>query len=227
MQKSDGMNYAPKGKSAPVCRKGDFRVGVIGLDHGHIFGMCNGLIEAGAELTGVYDPDPAKMENFRKSFPDAKAVSSEKAILEDPSVHLVASAAVPSDRGELGLRVMDHGKDYFSDKPPFTTLDQIAAARKKGRRDEQKIRRLLQRTAPCGGRRLHGDLHRRRGDRPCRPGDRDGSAPDQPFPAAGMVLPEGKVRRHPGGSRLPSDRAVSLLFRGEGRPCAFQQGGEL
>ena len=131
MQKSDGMNYAPKGKSAPVCRKGDFRVSVIGLDHGHILGMCNGLIEAGAELTGVYDPDPAKMENFRKSFPDAKAVSSEKAILEDPSVHLVASAAVPSDRGELGLRVMDHGKDYFSDKPPFTTLEQIAAARKK------------------------------------------------------------------------------------------------
>ncbi len=85
MQKSDGMNYAPKGKSAPVCGKGDFRVGVIGLDHGHIFGMCNGLVEAGAELMGVYDPDPVKMENFRKSFPDAKAVSSEKAILEDPS----------------------------------------------------------------------------------------------------------------------------------------------
>jgi predicted dehydrogenase len=32
MQKSDGMNYAPKGKSAPVCRKGEFRVGVIGAE---------------------------------------------------------------------------------------------------------------------------------------------------------------------------------------------------
>ena len=72
MQKSDGMNYAPKGKSAPVCRKGDFRVGVIGLDHGHIFGMCNGLVEAGAELAGVYDPDPAKLANFRKAFPDVE-----------------------------------------------------------------------------------------------------------------------------------------------------------
>jgi predicted dehydrogenase len=131
MQKSNGMNYAPRGKSAPVCAKGDFRVGVIGLDHGHIFGMCNGLVEAGAELVGVYDPDPAKVENFRKAFPDAKAVSSKKAILEDPSIHLVASAAVPCDRCDIGLEAMDHGKDYFTDKPPFTTLDQIAAARKK------------------------------------------------------------------------------------------------
>jgi predicted dehydrogenase len=131
MQKSDGMNYAPKGKSAPVCGKGDLRVGVIGLDHGHIFGMCNGLVEAGAGLAGVYDPDPAKVANFRKTFPDVNAVSSEEAILEDPSIHLVAGAAVPSDRCDLGLRAMDHGKDYFSDKPPFTTLNQIASARKK------------------------------------------------------------------------------------------------
>lgn len=131
MQKSDGMNYAPKGKSAPVCRKGDLRVGVIGLDHGHIFGMCNGLVEAGAELAGVYDPDPEKVANFRKAFPGVSAVFSEEAILEDPSIHLVASAAVPSDRCGLGLRVMDHGKDYFSDKPPFTALEQIESARKK------------------------------------------------------------------------------------------------
>jgi predicted dehydrogenase len=131
MQKSDGMNYAPRGKSAPVCGKGDFRVGVIGLDHGHIFGMCNGLVEAGAELAWVFDPDPAKVANFQKSFPDVRAVSSAEAIMEDPSVHLVASAAVPSDRCALGLKAMDHGKDYFCDKPPFTTLDQIASARKK------------------------------------------------------------------------------------------------
>ena len=33
---------------------------------------------------------------------------------------------------------MDHGKDYFSDKPPFTTLDQIASARKKVAETERK-----------------------------------------------------------------------------------------
>jgi predicted dehydrogenase len=131
MQKADGMNYAPKGKSAPVCGKGDFRVGVIGLDHGHIFGMCNGLVEAGAEIASVCDPDPSKVENFRRTFPDAETVSSEEEILKDGCIQLIASAAVPADRCGIGLRAMDHVKDYFSDKPPFTTLDQIAAARNK------------------------------------------------------------------------------------------------
>ena len=79
----------------------------------------------------MYDPDPAKVANFQKTFPDARAVASEAAILKDPSIHLIASAAVPSDRCGLGLRMMDHAKDYFTDKPPFTMLDQIASARKK------------------------------------------------------------------------------------------------
>lgn len=41
------MNYAPKGKLNPVVGTGEFRFAAIGLDHGHIYGMCNGLIEAG------------------------------------------------------------------------------------------------------------------------------------------------------------------------------------
>jgi predicted dehydrogenase len=45
-------------------------------------------------------------------------------------VRLVAGAAVPSERGNLGLRVQAHGKHYFTDKTPFTTADQLARARK-------------------------------------------------------------------------------------------------
>ena len=56
---------------------------------------------------------------------------SEAHILDDPAVRLVASAAVPADRCALGLRVMDAGKDFFADKPPLTTLDQLAQARRK------------------------------------------------------------------------------------------------
>ena len=44
MQKADGMRYAPQGKPNPVCQKGEFRFAAIGLDHGHIFGMCNGFL---------------------------------------------------------------------------------------------------------------------------------------------------------------------------------------
>lgn len=129
MQKSDGMNYAPIGKPAPVCQKGDFRFAAIGLDHGHIFGMCNGLLEAGAELVWVFDPDPAKVENFCRMFPGVKAAQSEQQVLDDASVQMIAGASVPADRAGLGLRAMQHGKDYFVDKPPLTTLEQLAAAR--------------------------------------------------------------------------------------------------
>ena len=47
-QKKDGMNYAPQGKINHVVEPGEFNVGITALDHGHINGMTNGLIEAGA-----------------------------------------------------------------------------------------------------------------------------------------------------------------------------------
>ena len=131
VQKSDGMNYAPKGQAKAVCGPGDFRIGAMGLDHGHIYGMCNGLIEAGAELVWVHDPDPRKIEAFRKTYPGVKVARSEAEVFEDPSLKLIASAPIPCERGPLGLRAMEHGKDYFTDKPPLTTLAQLEAARRK------------------------------------------------------------------------------------------------
>lgn len=130
-QKADGMNYAPTGLAKAVCGPGEFRFAAIGLDHGHIYGQCNGLLEAGGELAWVFDPDPKKVEQFCQTYSGVKPARSEQEILDDPTVKLVASACVPCDRGPLGLRVMDHDKDYFADKPPFTSRDQLEAARRK------------------------------------------------------------------------------------------------
>ena len=130
-QKSDGMNYAPEGKPAPVVEKGEFVFAAAALDHGHIYGQCKGLTEAGGELRYVYDPDAEKVAKFCQTFPSAKPLPSLGALLERDDIHLVTAAAVPSERGPLGLRVMDAGKDYFTDKTPFTTPAQLAAARAK------------------------------------------------------------------------------------------------
>ena len=137
-QKSDGMTYAPKGKPAPVVKAGEFVFAACALDHGHIHGQTNGLLEAGATLKWVFDPDAKKVADFRRNFPQAREARSIDEILDDPEVRLVAAAAVPSDRGPLGLRVMDAGKDYFTDKSPFTTLDQLAAARRSVARTKRK-----------------------------------------------------------------------------------------
>ena len=124
-----GMNYMPESRPAPVVQRNEFMIAAIALDHGHIYGMCKGLIEAGATIKWVYDQDPQKVLDFIKAFPEAKPAESESEILNDPAVRLVCGAAVTSLRCELGLRVMDAGKDYFTDKAPLTSLDQLAAAK--------------------------------------------------------------------------------------------------
>ncbi len=124
-----GMNYAPQGKAAPVVKPGEFKIAVIGLNHGHIYGMCNGMTEAGADLKWVYDPDSEKVKAFQKAFPQARAASGEEEILNDPEIRLVCGAAITCERCALGLRVMAAGKDYFTDKAPLTTLDQLEQAR--------------------------------------------------------------------------------------------------
>lgn len=138
MQRKDGMNYAPKGKPNKVVEKGEFKFAAIALDHGHIYGMCNGLIEAGAELKWVYDQDSEKVKKFCETYPGVKSAATESEILEDEEVKLVAGAAVSSKRCALGLKVMGAGKDYFTDKAPLTTLAQLEMAKEKVRETEKK-----------------------------------------------------------------------------------------
>ncbi len=125
-----GMSYAPKGRPAPACEEGEFVFAAVGLDHGHIHGMCNGLTEAGAQLKWVYDADPGKAAALAEQFPGAQIATAEAQVLEDPGTHLVAGATVPADHAALGMRVMGHGKDYFTDKPALTTLAQLDEVKK-------------------------------------------------------------------------------------------------
>jgi len=106
------------------------RFSVIGLDHPHIFGITAAVIRGGGTLVSVYSNIPKLVADFLKTYPQAKMVASEDEILNDPSIQLVASAAIPNLRAPLGIRVMRHGKDYLSDKPAITTLEQLADVRK-------------------------------------------------------------------------------------------------
>src|SRR5690625_4058087 len=119
------MNYAPKGKPSPVVKPGEFVIAAVALDHGHIYGQCNGLIEAGATLKWVYDQDQKKVDRFLETYPQAKQANSLEEILLDEEVKLVTAAAITSERSALGNKVMRAGKDYLTDKVPFTTLEQL------------------------------------------------------------------------------------------------------
>jgi predicted dehydrogenase len=147
-QKSDGMNYAPKGKPKPVVKPGDFIFAAVHFDHGHIYGQCNGLIEAGGELRYAWDPDPKKLEKFIKTYPDTTPLRSLEEILDKKEVALVAAAAIPNERGSLGCRIMRAGKDYFTDKTPFTSMEQLREA-------EQVVRETGRKYAVYFSERLH------------------------------------------------------------------------
>ena len=135
----DGSTYAPSSAEARrVVAPGEFCFAAAFLDHGHIAGQVNGLRDAGGTLTAVYDPDPERVAAFRRQFPEAQPAESFQAILDDPSIALVAAAAVPDRRAAIGIDVLEAGKDYFTDKAPFTTLAQLeqvrAAVQRTGRR---------------------------------------------------------------------------------------------
>jgi predicted dehydrogenase len=110
--------------------KHSIKFAVIGLDHAHIMGMTAAVIRGGGELVAFYSTLPKAVANFQKTYPQARLVKSEDEILNDPSIQLVASASIPNLRASLGVRVMKHGKDFLSDKPAITTLQQLAEVRK-------------------------------------------------------------------------------------------------
>lgn len=126
---SDGMTHAPVGEKKAVVKPGEFVFAVMALDHGHINGQTNGLMEAGGTCKWVWDSEPKRAEEFAKKY-GCKVARSKDEVLADKEVRLVAAAAIPCDRGPLGIEVMKAGKDYFTDKTPFTSLDQLAEAKK-------------------------------------------------------------------------------------------------
>lgn len=103
---------------------------VIGLDHAHIYAMADAVIRGGGMLTAFHATDPTQIATFRKRYGEVKLARSETEILEDRAIRLVAGAPIPDLRAPLGIRVMRAGKDFLSDKPAITTLEQLADVRR-------------------------------------------------------------------------------------------------
>ena len=154
---NDGANYAPTSQANKVVAPGEFCFAAAFLDHGHIYGQTNGLRDAGATLKYVYDPDPQRVQQFVETYPEVRVAASLEQILSDPEVKLVNAAAIPDQRAAIGIRVMEAHKDYFTDKAPFTTLAQLAAAK-------QACERTGQKYAVYYAERLHNDAAWRAGE---------------------------------------------------------------
>lgn len=103
------------------------RFAVIGIDHRHIYHMIDGLIEAGAQCAGFVSTttDIRILEGIKDRFPDLKPVADGRAFLDDPSVDIIITAAVPKDRAAIAIAAMQAGKDVMTDKPGITDYAQL------------------------------------------------------------------------------------------------------
>ncbi len=105
-----------------------FKLGILGIDHGHIFGMLSNMQCQGCHCTHYWTDGPAVTENkFNQTFPNVEKTNDKSVILDDPEVAMVLISAVPADRAQLAIEAMEAGKDVMVDKPGCVSLDQLEA----------------------------------------------------------------------------------------------------
>jgi predicted dehydrogenase len=103
---------------------------VCGISHDHIYLMIGAIQRGGGQLVAAWGGEDDKLAAFTKRFPNVKIVKTQDEILNDPTVQLVLSSQIANERAPLGIRAMKLGKDFLSDKPGITTLEQLAEVRK-------------------------------------------------------------------------------------------------
>lgn len=103
------------------------KLGVLGIDHGHIFGMLNNMKAQGCTCEAYWTDGPAVTENkFNQVFPELVKVDDRRRILDDPDIQMILISAVPADRAKLAIEAMRAGKDVMVDKPGCVDLAQLA-----------------------------------------------------------------------------------------------------
>ncbi len=102
------------------------RIAAIGINHSHIYGQVDCLKEAGAEFVAFHAPEDDLAAEFGRKYPEARRVGDPRAILEDESISVVLTSAIPADRAAISIAAMQHGKDVLTDKPGMTTFAQLA-----------------------------------------------------------------------------------------------------
>lgn len=105
------------------------RFAAIGINHGHIYGQVDCLLREGAEFVAFHAVEDDLAKAFGERYPQARRVADRDAILDDPSLELVLTAAIPGDRAEIAATAMRRGKDVMSDKPGMVSLDELRTLR--------------------------------------------------------------------------------------------------
>ena len=117
-------------RSEPVPPRYSIKFAVCGISHGHIYGMVEAIKRGGGILVKAWGLEPDLRAAFQKRYPDVPMAATQDEIIHDSSIQLVLSSQIANERAPLGIRCMQAGKDFLSDKPGLTTLEQLSEIRK-------------------------------------------------------------------------------------------------
>lgn len=118
------VSMTPAASPEPV------RFAAVGLEHVHVDILVQALLRAGGSLAAVAEPDDALYARYAADWPAARRMSLND-VLADPSIELVVTAAVPSDRARIAALALESGKDVLADKPLCVdreSFDAVSAA---------------------------------------------------------------------------------------------------
>jgi predicted dehydrogenase len=101
------------------------RIAAIGLTHDHINGQVDCLLREGATLVGYWSDEEVVAVPFGQKYPQARRVADRRELLDDKSIDMILTSAIPAKRAEIAIASMRAGKDVMSDKPGMTSLAQL------------------------------------------------------------------------------------------------------
>ncbi|MCY7287811.1 MAG: Gfo/Idh/MocA family oxidoreductase [Cryobacterium sp.] len=103
------------------------RFAAVGLDHAHVFGQIQGLLDQGCELVGVSSDDKSSSvaRAVLDRWPDVEWADDPEVLLGDPKIDLIVTAAVPDRRAAIAISALRNGKDVVADKPGCVTIDEL------------------------------------------------------------------------------------------------------
>ena len=102
------------------------KVAAMGVEHRHIFGQLNGMLNLGCECVGWWNETDNKItKDFNQKHPDILRFTNKEDLLKNKEIELVLIADIPVKRAALAIECMNAGKDVMLDKPGCTTLEQL------------------------------------------------------------------------------------------------------
>ena len=111
--------------------KRSLNLGILGIDHGHIFDMLNEMIKEGCNCNHFWtEGSPLTLKEFNKKYPNIKRTENKSEILKDEKIDMILISSVPKDRANLSIEALRSGKNVMVDKPGCTTLDQLSELKK-------------------------------------------------------------------------------------------------